>query len=457
MIKAALVFPRFKYPSGDPPLGISYIHSYIKRKTGLDMDIYDTTFEKNPIEHLKNSFKNNKYDLIGISLMTSMLKDALNVAKIIKEINPSTKIIFGGPHPTVMPYETLMNKYVDAVIIGEGELTFLDLINNNGNFSDIKGIWYKKNNKIIKNNPRLPLKNLDELGFPLLEKLPMEKYIKVWFQLELSIGKKRGSNIIMSRGCPYNCSYCQPTLKTLFGNYVRSRSAKSVIEELKYLKKKFDINSFFFQDDTFAFNKKNIFELCDLMIKEKLNLIWGCNIRVDLVEEDLLKKMKEAGLKKLAVGIESASQRILDTIYNKGITIKQVERAVDIISKLGLECRGYFMIGAPTETVEEIEETIKFAKKLKINEATFSITTPLPHTNLYENTKNMIDREISDFDYYKTPVYKGDNILSPKKLKWLKRKALLEFYLSPRIIKRTLKSCFYPPELKTTLYKLKRF
>ena len=167
--------------------------------------------------------------------------------------------------------------------------------------------------------------------------------------------------------------------------------------------------------------------------------------------------MKEAGLKKLAMGVESASQRILDKIYNKGITIKQVENSIDIIDKVGLECRGYFMIGAPTETVDEIKQTIKLSKRLKINEATFSITTPLPSTTLYDRTKHMIDKDVGEFDYYKTPVYKGKDILSPGKLKWLKRRALLEFYLSPRMIWRTIKSFVNPPQLRTTLYKLKRF
>ena len=457
MMKVALVFPRFKYPCGDPPLGVAYLHSYIKRKINLDMDVYDTTFEKKPLEYIRNSFTDKKYDVVGISLMTSMLNDALNVASIIKEINPNTKIIFGGPHPTVMPNETLQNKCVDAVIIGEGELTLLELIKNKSNFEMVNGIWFKKDGKIIRNSFRPPNKNIDEFSFPLLDKFPMEDYIKVWFQLETSIGKLMGTNILMSRGCPFNCSYCQPTLRRLFGNVVRTRSAESVIEELKYLKKRFKINSFFFDDDTFAFNRKIILELCDLMIKEKLDLIWGCNIRADLVSEDLLLKMKEAGLKKLAMGVESASQRILDKIYNKGITIKQVENSIDIIDKVGLECRGYFMIGAPTETVDEIKQTIKLSKRLKINEATFSITTPLPSTTLYDRTKHMIDKDVGEFDYYKTPVYKGKDILSSGKLKWLKRRALLEFYLSPRMIWRTIKSFVNPPQLRTTLYKLKRF
>ena len=201
----------------------------------------------------------------------NIINDALNVASIIKEINPNTKIIFGGPHPTVMPNETLQNKCVDAVIIGEGELTLLELIKNKGNFETVGGIWFKKDGKIIRNSFRPPNKNIDEFGFPLLDKFPMEDYIKVWFQLETSIGKLMGTNILMSRGCPFNCSYCQPTLRRLFGNVVRTRSAESVIEELKYLKKRFKINSFFFDNDTFAFNRKIILELCDLMIKEKLD------------------------------------------------------------------------------------------------------------------------------------------------------------------------------------------
>jgi len=167
--------------------------------------------------------------------------------------------------------------------------------------------------------------------------------------------------------------------------------------------------------------------------------------------------MKSAGLIKVAIGIESGSQRILDNIYNKGITLEQVKNAISIINELELSCRGYFMIGAPTETEKEINETIKFSNELAIDEATFSITTPLPHTYLYEKTKDLIVKKAEDFDYYKTSVYSDKLTLSSNKLNKLRRKALIMFYFSPKRLFKTLQSFFSLSEMRTTLYKLKRF
>ncbi|MBU2633707.1 MAG: B12-binding domain-containing radical SAM protein [Nanoarchaeota archaeon] len=456
-MKIALLFPRFKYPSGDPPLGIGYIASSILKNTSSEVDVIDTTFIRDPLDYLRKKFTEENYALVGVSLMTSMLKDSLNCANLIRKINPKTKILFAGPHPTIMPEETLRNKNVDAVVLCEGELTIVDLIKNSLDFKNVKGLWYKEKGKIVRNLPREPINNLDNLPFPEHKLILTEDYFKNWFQMDVSVGKLRGTNIITSRGCPYNCSYCQPTLKSIFGDKIRKRSPKNIIEELKFLKKKYKINSFFFQDDTFIFDKKWVLEICDELIKNKLNLKWGCNVRANLVTKNLLSKMKSAGLVKVALGIESGSQRVLDDVYHKGITLEQVRNAVNIIKDLDISCRGYFMMGAPTETEEEIKKTIKFANSLGVDEATFSITTPLPHTHLYEKTKGMIIKDVEEFDYYKNPVYSNKITLSPKKLTNLRREALLKFYLSPKRIIKTLQSFISPSEIGTTFYKLKRF
>ena len=441
-MKIVLIFPRLRYASGDPPLGLAYIASYIKKHSTHDIKIIDPLFQE--IDYTA--------DVYGIYITITMFSDALKIAEQIKEKNKNALVVAGGPNTTILPEETLKNPNIDVISIGEGELTFLDIVNNKDNLKKVKGIWYKENGKIVKNPSREPIKNLDFLPFPAFESLPMEKYIKMWFQLDgVKLKNIRGTNIITSRGCPYNCSFCQPTLRTIFGNKIRTRSAKNIIEEIIYLKKIFNINSISFEDDTFIFDKKRIYELCDLIIKNNLEINWICNVRANLVEESLLKKMKEAGLKKVAIGIESGSQRILDQIYHKQITLEQIRNAVHIIKKLGLKCRGYFMMGAPTETTAEINQTIELAKNLPLDEAMFSITTPLPHTQLYEKTKNLIGKDFKEFDYYKNTVYK---LMSSRKLSYLRRKAILKFYLSPKRFKSTISELFNPIVL---FYKLKRF
>lgn len=453
-MKIALIFPRYKYPSGDPPIGVGYIASYILEKTKCKVDIIDTTFN-NFDAFVIRKIRKNDYDLICFSIMTTMLKDSLRLASLIKKIKPSSKILFAGPHPTVMPTETLKNKQVDAVCIGEGEETILELVKEKFSFKGIKGIWYKHGEEIIKNSPREPIENLDKLPFPLRQKSEIKKYQDLWFQLDSISTNLKGVNIFSSRGCPYKCTYCQPTLESIFGKKIRKRSPKNIVGELKHLKKKYKINAFMFLDDTLIFDKKWVMDICDEIIKSKLNLIWGCNARANLVTEELFKKMRKAGLRKVFMGIESGSQRVLDEVYNKGITLKQVKMATKILKQLGLKIQGYFMIGAPSETEKEIEKTIKFARDLPINEATFSITTPLPKTYLYEKTKDMINKRIEDFDYYKTSVYKQE--ISEKRLDFLKKKALIMFYLSPKRIIATAKAFLTPTAFKKSLAKLKRF
>ncbi len=455
-MKIALIFPRYKYPSGDPPLGIAYIAAVLRKNTKARIDVIDTTFDDS-YKRAKILIAKNKYDIIGFSIMTTMLKDSLLLAGFAKKINPGSFVVFGGPHPTVMPGETIKNRDIDAVVIGEGEQTFLDLVKNIKNLKKVKGIWFKKNQEIIKNKPKEPIHDLDKLPYPAFDLLPIKKYMKHWFQLDSVARNLKGINIISSRGCPYNCTYCQPTLFKLFGRKIRKRSPKSIVEELKYWKKKLKINAFSFADDTFTFDKKWVKEICDRMISEKLNLRWGCNARANLVTEDLFMKMKKAGLRKVFMGIESGSQRVLDEVYNKRITIKQVRDAVKILKKLKLKIQGYFMIGAPTETEKEIKKTIKLAKELPIDEATFSVTTPLPETYLYNMRKKDIITDIRDFDYYKTCVYRSAGRLTPKKIEKLKKKALLDFYLSPKHIGETLKGFLTPAAVKKSLNKLKRF
>lgn len=454
--KIGLIFPRFKYPSGDPPLGVGYIASNL-RKNDFDVKIFDTTFMKS-YEQLYSQIRKSKFDIIGISVMTTMLQDSLQIAKWIKKHSPGTLVVFGGPHPTVLPKEVLKNPNVDVVCIGEAEQTFLNLVKNLNNLKKVKGIAYKEHGDIIFNDPQMPIENLDSLPFPALDLIDMEKYFKIWFQLDSVSINLKGLGMISSRGCPFNCSYCQPTLFKLFGKKLRKRSPKNIVKEIIHWKQKYNINALLFTDDTFTLDKKWVYNVCDEIIAEDLNIIWDCNTRANLVDEQMFKHMREAGLRKVSMGIESGSQRVLDQIYQKQIKIEDVIKSTNFLNRIGIKIQGHFMLGAPTETEEEINKTISFAKQLKIDEATFSITTPLPCTYLYEKTKHCIEKDISKFDYYKTPVYrKNKQQLSPRRLNYLKKKALLSFYLSSNHFIPVMKQLFQLTSLNKSILKLKRF
>jgi len=437
------------------PLGIALLASAIEKYCPEStVDVIDTTFEKNPLHFIERIVSSTQYDLVGVSVMTTMLKDSLLIASLVKKYHPDTKVVFGGPHTTVMPEETLHNEQVDCVVIGEGEETIVDIIRYKSDFSKVHGVWFKKEGMVVKNPLRKPIEDLDSLPFPERARFPTEKYIRNNACLDSVNPQLRCIALLASRGCPYGCSYCQPTLNKLFGIKLRKRSPGNIIGELEQLKALYKIDSFMFYDDTFIIDEKWVHAFCDELIKSNLQLVWFCNVRANLVNYDLLKVMKDAGLRKVGIGIESGSQRILDEIYNKKITLEQVKESIKTIKSVGLKIQGYFMLGAPTETKDEILQTIRFAKSLDIDEAAFSITTPLPGTMLYEKSKDLIKDDIGDFDYYKKSVYKSTGGLTAHEIELLKRRAFVEFYTSFRRLPQTIKSFI---AVKKTLYRLKRF
>ncbi|MBU0666232.1 MAG: B12-binding domain-containing radical SAM protein, partial [Nanoarchaeota archaeon] len=351
----------------------------------------------------------------------------------------------------------------DIIVIGEGEETFKELVesfeNKKKDFSKIKGIWYKKNGVWWKNIARKPIENLNQFEFPAFHMLEMNKYFDLWHSLDCINPKLKGTNIVASRGCPYNCSYCQPTLRKIFGNKYRIRSPENVVAELKELKKRYEINTFFLHDDTFTIYKDWVKKFCDLLKKEKLKFLWSCNSRINnLKDKEMLKFMHESGLRMIHIGIESGSQRILDEIYNKGINISDVQKVIDSAKDIGIKTLAFFMLGAPGETEKEIKQTIKFAVSLNATEITATITTPLPGTKLYDMIKDKykISDNFSDFDYYNKRAFE-DPKLPYNKLKRYQRELLFRFYIHPKRWGYILKHLITLKGWKKMILKVKRF
>lgn len=459
--KVALIFPRFKYPSGDISLGLACLGSYIREKIkDINLSLLDTTFSPS-WEKAEKFLKKEKPDIVGIYTGTIMFNDCVKVAKIAKKYGAT--VIAGGPHPTIMPDSVFKEKYFDAVCIGEGEETFEEYINTfygNKEFENVKGIWFRKGKKVIKNQLREPITNLDSLPIPAYDLFDMKKYKENFLQLDTYDTNLKGISVVVSRGCPFNCSFCQPTLRKIFGKVFRMRSPEKVIEELKYLKDNYKINAFFFTDDTFTANKKWVHKFCSLMKKEKLGLLWGCNTRANTIDFEMMKLMKSAGLVKLKAGIESIVERIRNGIYNKGITEKQIKDLLKNAKKLKIQAAGYFMLGAPTETAGEVWKTINFAANSSLIEANFSIATPLPETGLYNYVLGKgwtLPTDFGSYDYYqvKRPQMSKEEV-SIENLVLLKKLANIYFYLHPNRIMITLKSMWGFSGLRKLIQKLRR-
>jgi len=259
--------------------------------------------------------------------------------------------------------------------------------------------------------------------------------------------------MITSRGCPYRCAYCS---KPIFGSKFRAQSPERVVNEIAYYKERFGIKEIAFYDDVFTLNKKTAYTIADKIIEEGLKIHWICETRVNLVDRELLRHIKQSGCYAIAYGIESASQEILDAL-DKDITLEQIEEAVRIAREVGLQAIGYFMIGSPGESPETIVDTIQFAKKLKLDFAQFAITTPFPGTRLYEL---FLDGKKSDISWENfiyegagnkiTPVFKNDD-LSRADLQYWARRAYKEFYLRPSYLWQRIRQVNSIGDIKVNL------
>lgn len=454
-MNVALVFPRFRYPSGDPPLGLAYLASRLQQRAGVTPAVIDTTFAKDPMSMVDQALAEEQFDLVGISAMVTMARDALAVARLVKQRQPRALVVMGGPHPTVLPERTLAEPAVDAVAVGEGEDTLVEIVQR-GRLEGVPGLWWKDGDSLKPPAPRELIADLDTLPFPALELFPMESYLASWFQLDTVRPGLRGAPVLATRGCPFHCAYCQPTLNRLFGKKLRKRSPANLADELTRLKERFRINAFLFTDDTFIVDPKWGREVCTELLARKLDLIWGCNFRADLADRDLFGCMYDAGLRKIYVGIECYSDAVRCNVLDKGINREQMAAAVRIARAVGIRVQGYFMLGAPTETRKDVLDTIRYARRLEIDDAVFSITSPLPGSHLHQRYRQQLSVDLEEVDYYRRFAFRPWDGINQRFLSRAQSWAYVSFYLRPFRLWRVLKLVLGPNGLKRMWLKIKR-
>ncbi len=412
-----------------PPLGLAYLAS-MARLQGDDVKIIDSLAMNYSFDNVASEIKNYDPDLVGITSTTSMMPDAYKVASLSKEYNNNIKVVMGGPHVTFTPELTLTeSENVDYVISGEGEIIFSNLLQylkGKKDIRDINGLAYR-NNGIKVNRPEVLIKNVDEIPMPSIDLLPMDKYT--------ADGKKFGT-IMTSRGCPYNCIFCSSSLQ--FGKIWRGHSTERVMKELERLVYEYNIHEIEFLDDTFTLNMKRAVEISKMIKEEKLDIRWSASARVNLFNDEIAHAMKEGGAHTIYFGIESGNQSTLDFI-GKGIKLEQAISSVQKGNDAGLNTLGSFIIGFPNDTVDDVKNTIKFSKKVKVKLAQFTIATPYPGTRLWDLAK--LNNLIKTMDWRKyttlSPVMKLQNFTDETILKWL-GKAYMNFYLRPMYLLQDL-------------------
>ena len=307
------------------------------------------------------------------------------------------------------------------------------------NFEKIKGITYRFNDKITENNNRKLIENLDSVPFPAYHLLPMDKYRLKFSDVGAlgnfkEIGRPYGV-IITSRGCPFDCIFCSS--RKLWGRKWRARSAENIIEELKILRYKYGKTKLSFMDDTFTLNKDRVMKICDLIRKENIDISWICVTRVDLFDEEMATALKKAGCFLVWFGLESGVQKTLDFL-KKGFTVEKAEMAVKIAIEANLDVCGFFIIGVPGETREDIFKTINFASNLNLTAAEFNLFIPFPGTKIYEIAEENNLLITKDWSRYKPSNFNFSNYsaslmkipgFSTRELKKLRRKAHLSLNL----------------------------
>ena len=399
--------------------------------------------------------------MVGIGAVTPMIKRAIEIAGLVKKVNPEILTILGGPHPGCTVDETLINTDVDAVVMDEGEETLPELVNKflsgSKDFFDIIGCAFKNNGQIITNPRRKMIDNLDSLPFPAFDLMPIELYFRKKMTFGILQKSTRSLPVFASRGCPSGCTFCLRFL----GKKLRVRSAENIVDELMERKKRYGVTEFNFLDDNFTLHKRRVIEVCELIHTRGLNITFRFpnGVREDFLDEEILGALKSVGCYHLDFGIESGSQKVLD-IIKKGKKIEEITEKVYLCKKYGFKVSSSFLFGTPGETLEDMEETIRYAVSIPLDSASFGIVTPFPGTELRKECMEKGYLVHSDYEYYniamdrftppiETPEWKAADLMR------MIQKANRAFFLRPRRVLKLLPTILNPVNLKRYAIALK--
>ncbi len=412
------------------PIGLVYI-APIAEKRGHHVEILDLALEADPYPVLLAKLRERKWDLAGLSCMTPEFEGAEIAARQIKGFDPALPIIFGGQHPTIVPEQAVSQEFCDFVCIGEGEETFghfLDVWSSNQDLAQVPGLAFKDGSgQPHRNQPRASIQDVDSIPIPAYHLLDMDRYAEA-DSARYTPKYKRATQIFTSRGCPWHCTYCHD----LFGKRFRARSPENVLAEMRLLYDTYGIQEFMIEDDIFNFDMDRAKKICDLIVESgmRVALQFGNGIRLERIDEELVRKLAAAGTHHVSIAIESASPRI-QSLSRKNLKLPMVNDVVGWTRKYGINTLGFFMIGFPGETIEEIKMTIRFACETQLDEALFSIVIPYAGTEIrsqvirmgmydeaaeVDNLRGVIRIETPDFDF--------------KTLKRLQRRAYIMFFLT---------------------------
>jgi uncharacterized radical SAM superfamily protein len=388
------------------PLGLGYITAVL-RKNGFEANLYhaensrlkcedvvldaETGFDFRSLSYrryldsihnddhyvwkeVEETLESYKPDIIGISVLSVEVASALKISKICKKYNEKCAVVWGGLHPSFLPDDCLKNNDIDFVIRGEGEYPMLALchaLQKGSTLSDVASLSYRQDGE-IRHNPRAePVANLDEIPYPAREHVLYPE----------SFDFKSFGSMIVSRGCPFRCTFCSS--RNFWDKKVRFRSPENILKEVAQLQKTYGTNYIMFWDDSFTINRQIIEKYCKEILGTGIKMNWRTATRADLVDKELLSLMRKAGCVKLEIGVESGSDR-LKKLIEKDVTNEQIKQAFAMINKSGIGSGAFFMAGFPDETLEDLDQTFRLMKELDATEMAFNILDPMPGSAEYE-------------------------------------------------------------------------
>lgn len=351
---------------------------------------------------LREVLRQEKPDIVGVTLLSVEVASARHVTRIVQEELPDALVVWGGVHPTFMPESCLENPGVHAVVVGEGEYTFLDLcraVANKQDWREVDGLACKREGQFVRTPARAPVANLD--GLPLPERSAVLFPERCDFQ---SLG-----SMIISRGCPFRCTFCSS--RNFWDKKVRFRSPENVVAEIRTLKEQFGCSHIMFWDDTLTISEDTVRKYCDAIIESGLRITWKGATRADLLNPELVRHLRRAGCVKMEIGVESGSERIRERI-KKDVTDEQIRGAFNLLAQHGIGSGAFFMAGFPEETLDDIMQTWELMKRLNVDEMAFNILDPMPGSDEYEKCIAMglvpEDADWNDFPFWPDAHYVRD-------------------------------------------------
>ncbi len=387
-----LIFPNKDRRYKTVHLGMGYLVSYARtRHDDLNFKVLDTRVAGR--KETKRFFASD-FDLIGMTVYSPVYFEVIGLFRKIKKIYPAVPVCLGGPYVTTIQEEIFTETPADFAVYGEGEITFSELIDHvegRKDLSDIRGLMYKdEHGGIIKNPPREKIKNLDDLPFPAYDVFPMGRYPL--------------HRMVASRGCPFSCVWCNSS--SVWGHTFRQREVSHVIEEIEFLLANYGKKIFVFGDNSFNVDLKWLEEFCDELIGRKIKILWSVSLRADIMNREMAFKMKDAGCYNVSIGIESANEKILESM-KKSADIREVKAGIAMLKNAGIEVLSQYVIGSPHDTLATVKESIEFAKNSGSDYSNFYTVLPFKGTaqwDYVEKNGKFLAEHIHDFHSMKPKI-----------------------------------------------------